>query len=90
MVGQLVGKHAWEYAPDRVRHATALRIAVHTGTKTDKIDKSKSGLRLTLSGENAKDFETDVVLVAIGVSGYVEGLAAPQAKLPTARPKTWR
>ena len=56
-------------------------ITVHTGTKTDKIDKSKSGLRLALSGENAKDVETDVVLVAIGVSGYVEGLAAPQAKL---------
>src|SRR6185437_13994281 len=46
-------------------------INVFTGTKTDKVEKSASGVKLTLSGENAKTIEADVVLVAIGVTGYV-------------------
>jgi len=56
-------------------------INVFTGTKTDKVEKIPTGVKLTLSGENAKTIEADVVLVAIGVTGYVEGLAAPEAKL---------
>ncbi len=39
------------------------------------------GLRLTLSGETNATIEADVVLVAIGVTGNVEGLAAPECKL---------
>ena len=38
-------------------------------------------MKLTLSGENATTLEADVVLVAIGVTGNVDGLAAPDSKL---------
>lgn len=56
-------------------------INVFTGTKTEKVEKTSSGVKLTLSGETAKTIEADVVLVAIGVSGNVDGLAAPESKL---------
>jgi dihydrolipoamide dehydrogenase len=56
-------------------------IDVCTGTKTEKVEKTPTGLKLTLSGESAKTVEADVVLVAIGVAGNVEGLAIPESKL---------
>jgi len=56
-------------------------INVYTATKVEKVDKTPNGVRLTLSGETAKTIEADVVLVAIGVSGNVEGLAAPDSGL---------
>jgi len=56
-------------------------IKVFTGTRTEKVEKTANGLRLTLSGASAATIEADVVLVAIGVTGNVEGLAAPEAKL---------
>ena len=56
-------------------------LNVYTGTKTEKVEKTPTGVRLTLSGETAKTIEADVVLVAIGVTGNVEGLAAPESKL---------
>jgi len=56
-------------------------IKVMTKTKTDKIDKTANGLRLTLSGVQAASVDADVVLVAVGVTGNVENLAAPDAKL---------
>jgi dihydrolipoamide dehydrogenase len=56
-------------------------ITVYTGTKTDKIEKKDGALRLTLSGENSKPVDADIVLVAIGVTGLVDGLAAPDSKL---------
>ena len=56
-------------------------INVFTGTKTEKVEKTSAGVKLTLSGENAKSIEADVVLVAIGVTGNVDGLAAPESRL---------
>ena len=56
-------------------------IKVLLKTKTDKIEKTAGGVRLTLSGETATTLDADVVLVAIGVTGNVDGLAAPEAKL---------
>ncbi len=56
-------------------------IKVHLKTKTEKVEKVPGGLRLTLSGETNAAIEADVVLVAIGVMGNVEGLAAPECKL---------
>jgi dihydrolipoamide dehydrogenase len=56
-------------------------INVFTGTKTEKVEKAGAALKITLSGETAKTIEADVVLVAIGVTGYVEGLASPDSKL---------
>jgi dihydrolipoamide dehydrogenase len=56
-------------------------IDVCTGTKTEKVEKIANGVKLTLSGESAKTVEADVVLVAIGVTGYVDGLAAADSGL---------
>jgi dihydrolipoamide dehydrogenase len=56
-------------------------INVFTGTKTEKVEKSASGVKLTLSGENTTTLEADVVLVAIGVTGNMDGLATADSKL---------
>jgi len=56
-------------------------IKVFLSTRTDKVERSGAGVKLTLSGENATTLEVDVVLVAIGVTGNVEGVAAPESKL---------
>jgi dihydrolipoamide dehydrogenase len=56
-------------------------IDVRVKTKTDKIETTPAGVRLTLSGAKAGTVEADVVLVAVGVTGNLEGLGAEQAKL---------
>ena len=56
-------------------------IDVRVKTKTEKAEKTANGVKLTLSGAKAGEVEADVVLVAVGVTGNVEGLAAPEAKL---------
>src|SRR5258706_16281417 len=56
-------------------------IDVRIKTKTDKIDKTDGGVRLTLSGEKPGTIDADVVLVAVGVMGNVDGLGAAEAKL---------
>lgn len=56
-------------------------INVFTGTKTEKVEKTPYGVKLTLSGEHATTLEADVVLVAIGVTGNVDGVAAADSKL---------
>src|SRR5438045_7565246 len=57
------------------------KIDVRTKTKTEKVEKTNEGVRLTLSGAKAGTVDADLVLVAVGVTGNVEGLAAPEAKL---------
>src|SRR5213595_847384 len=44
---------------------TKREIDVRTKTKTDKIEKTKDGVRLTLSGDKAGTVDADVVLVAV-------------------------
>ncbi len=56
-------------------------IKVFLKTKTEKVEPNGSGIRLTLSGEHAATIDADVVLIAIGVTGAVEGLAAADAGL---------
>ncbi len=56
-------------------------IKVFLKTKTEKVEKVSGGVRLTLSGEKPATVEADILLVAIGVTGNVENLAAPAAKL---------
>ncbi|MDP9175499.1 MAG: dihydrolipoyl dehydrogenase [Planctomycetota bacterium] len=56
-------------------------IDVRIKTKTDKVETTPTGVKLTLSGAKPGVIEADVVLVAIGVMGNVEGLAASEAKL---------
>ncbi len=50
-------------------------------TKTDNVEKTSAGVRLTLSGEKPTTIEADILLVAVGVTGNIENLAAPQANL---------
>jgi dihydrolipoamide dehydrogenase len=56
-------------------------IKVFTKTKTEKIEKTDAGVKLTLSGENATTMEADVVLIAVGVMGNTDGLHAHDAHL---------
>jgi dihydrolipoamide dehydrogenase len=57
-------------------------MKVHLSTKTDKLEKTKEGVKLTLSGPKGSTVvEADLALVAIGVTGNVENLATPEAKL---------
>jgi dihydrolipoamide dehydrogenase len=56
-------------------------IDVRVKTKTEKVEVTPGGVKLTLSGAKAGVVEADVVLVAIGVTGNVEGLASPEATL---------
>jgi dihydrolipoamide dehydrogenase len=59
-------------------------IKVHLKTKTEKVEKTKEGMRLTLSaveGGQKSTVEADVVLVAIGVTGNTQDLAAPGCNL---------
>jgi dihydrolipoamide dehydrogenase len=56
-------------------------MKVFTKTKTDKIEKSANGVKLTLSGANAGVVDADVVLVAVGVTGNTDGLLGPDCKL---------
>jgi dihydrolipoamide dehydrogenase len=56
-------------------------IDVRIKTKTDKVEKTDAGVKLTLSGDKPGAIEADIVLVAVGVTGNVEGLAAPEAGL---------
>jgi dihydrolipoamide dehydrogenase len=56
-------------------------IKVFTKTKTEKVEKTDAGVKLTLSGENATTIEADVVLIAVGVMGNVDGLHHHDAHL---------
>jgi dihydrolipoamide dehydrogenase len=50
-------------------------LKLHLKTRTDKIEKTASGVKLTLSGDKPGVVEADVVLVAVGVTGNTDGLA---------------
>ena len=63
------------------RSFTKRGIKCFTKTKTEKIEKNGAALKLTLSGAQAGVVDADVVLVAVGVTGNVENLASPEAKL---------
>ncbi|HUB26830.1 MAG TPA: dihydrolipoyl dehydrogenase [Tepidisphaeraceae bacterium] len=60
-------------------------IDVRAKTKTDKVELTPAGVKLTLSGAKPGTVEADAVLVAIGVTGNLDGLGAEQAKLETVR-----
>ena len=81
MLPQILPNEDEEVARTLKTSFTKRGITVLTGTKTEKVEKSSGAVRLTLSGEQAKTIEVDVVLVAIGVTGNVDGLASPDSKL---------
>jgi dihydrolipoamide dehydrogenase len=57
-------------------------IAVHLGSKTEKVDKTDTGVRITLAGGTVVDSE--ICLVAVGITANIENLATPEAKLELA------
>jgi dihydrolipoamide dehydrogenase len=56
-------------------------IDVRIKTKTDKIETTANGVKITLSGNKAGEVEADAVLVAIGVTGNAEGAVDPKSGL---------
>jgi dihydrolipoamide dehydrogenase len=64
---------------------TKRKIDVRTKTKTEKIESTADGVKLTLTGAKPGMVEADVVLVAVGVTGNVDGAVAPESKLQIER-----
>ncbi|WP_337177160.1 dihydrolipoyl dehydrogenase [Paludisphaera sp.] len=61
---------------------TAKGLEIHTGSKTTKLAKAGNGVRAEVeTPQGKKTIEADVALVAIGVTGNVEGLFAPDVKV---------
>jgi dihydrolipoamide dehydrogenase len=57
-------------------------IAIHTGSKTTKVEKTETGVKVELETPKGQTVvEAEVMLVAIGVLGNVEGLVADELKL---------
>ena len=56
-------------------------IDIRVKTKTDKVETTPNGVKLTLSGAKPGIVEADVVLIAIGVSANTNGLIGPESKL---------
>ena len=57
------------------------KIDVRTNTKTDKVEVTGTGVKLTLSGAKPGTVEADAVLIAIGVTGNAEQAVDPKAGL---------
>lgn len=56
-------------------------IHLYTKSKTDRVEKTASGVRLTVSGAKAATIEADVCLMAVGVAGNLDDLIAPGVNL---------
>lgn len=55
-------------------------IKVHTKTKTDKVEKTPTGVKLSVTGpKGPATIEADVCLMAVGVTGNIEGLFGKDA-----------
>ena len=64
------------------RSFTKRGIAVMTKTRTDKVEKTAGGVKLTVSNsKGSSTVEADMVLVAIGVTGNVEEVVGKNLKL---------
>src|SRR5206468_10221246 len=57
------------------------KIDIRTKTKTDKVEVTPSGVKLTLSGAKPGVVEADVALIAIGVTGNADGAVDPKSGL---------
>ncbi|WP_165064538.1 dihydrolipoyl dehydrogenase [Paludisphaera rhizosphaerae] len=61
---------------------TAKGLEIFTSSKTTKLEKTANGVKAEIeSPQGKKTIEADVALVAIGVTGNVEGLFAPDVKV---------
>lgn len=64
------------------RSFTKRGIKVYTKSKTDKVQKTDAGATLSVTTPRGPiTVEADIVLMAVGVTGNVEGLAVPEAGL---------
>ncbi len=64
------------------RQFTKRGIKVLTKHRTEKVEKTRDGVKLTVNGpEGSKTIEADVCLMAVGVQGNVEGIADEKLKL---------
>jgi dihydrolipoamide dehydrogenase len=61
------------------------KIDVRTKTKTDKVEVTPTGVKLTLSGAKPGTVEADAVLVAIGVTGNADAAVDPKSGLELMR-----
>jgi dihydrolipoamide dehydrogenase len=57
------------------------KIDVRTKTKTDKVEITPTGVKLTLSGAKPGVVEADAVLIAVGVTGNAEDVVLPTTGL---------
>ncbi|MCC6239549.1 MAG: dihydrolipoyl dehydrogenase [Phycisphaerales bacterium] len=64
------------------RQFTKRGITVLTGHRTEKVERSKNGVRLTVTGGGqSKTIEADVCLMAVGVQGNVEQIVDPSMNM---------
>jgi dihydrolipoamide dehydrogenase len=56
-------------------------IKLFLKTRTEKIEKADDGVRLSLSGDALTTIDADAVLVAVGVTGNTENVAASSVKV---------
>jgi dihydrolipoamide dehydrogenase len=57
------------------------KIDVRTKTKTDKVEVTPTGVKLTLSGAKPGTVEADAVLIAVGVTGNADAAVDPKSGL---------
>jgi dihydrolipoamide dehydrogenase len=57
------------------------KIDVRTKTKTDKVEITPAGVKLTLSGAKPGVVEADAVLIAVGVTGNADDVVLPSTGL---------
>ena len=61
-------------------------VTILTKSKTTKVDKTPSGVRVTVETPGgARSIEADVMLVAVGVTGNIEGLWDPKVAIDVDR-----
>jgi dihydrolipoamide dehydrogenase len=61
------------------------KIDVRTKTKTEKVETTPTGVRLTLSGAKPGTVEADAVLIAVGVTGNADAAVDPKSGLELSR-----
>ncbi|MBN2366452.1 MAG: dihydrolipoyl dehydrogenase [Calditrichaeota bacterium] len=57
-------------------------IKLYTGTRVEKLEKTKQGVKVTLkNGKKGNEISADIALVAIGVQGNVENIGLEELKI---------
>lgn len=56
-------------------------IQIYTKCKTDKFEKTSTGVKMSIAGAKTATIEADVCLLAVGVAGNLDGLIGPGVNL---------